>query len=343
MPRLFSRTTAAAALIGAAVTAGILLLAAPRSSSTTRATFAPPATTSSGGGSGTTSHSATLTASQVYRRDSGGVVAIQASSPTQQDTGTGVVISNSGLIVTNDHVISGAASITVSPGTSSTTTRTAQVIGESPNNDLAVIKIDPSGLNLHPLTLADSSAVGVGDPVYAIGNPYGLDQTLTRGIVSALGRQISSPDGATINGAIQTDAALNPGNSGGPLIDSHGAVIGINSQIASAQTTASGQSGNTGVGFAIASNTVKSVATQLEQTHPGPSQAQAQPQTQQDQQQVPSDPYSQGSDPYSQQGNDPYGQGSDPYGQGADPNSQGGAGGQPYVIVPGDGGVAVGP
>ena len=339
MSRLLSRTTAAA-LTGAAVAAGILLLAAPRSSAP-RSTGS--ATTSSSPTTSTPTRSGALSASEVYRRDSGGVVAIQASSPGQQDSGTGVVISNTGLIVTNDHVISGASSVTVSPGSSSSTTRTAQVIGESPSTDLAVIKIDPSGLNLHPLTLADSSSVGVGDPVYAIGNPYGLDQTLTRGIVSALNRQISSPDGATINGAIQTDAALNPGNSGGPLIESHGDVIGINSQIASAQATAGGQSGNTGVGFAIASNTVKSVVSQLESSHQGPIQSQAQ-QAQQAQPNAGADPYGQGIDPNGQ-AVDPYGQGVGPYGQsgqGVDP-SGGGSGGQPYVIVPGGGAVAIGP
>ena len=333
MSRPLSRTIVAA-LMGAAVATAIVLVAGTRSSAPGRATSSQ--TTSSASSAKAATPSGGLTASEIYRRDSAGVVAIQAVSSGQQDSGTGVVISNTGLIVTNDHVISGASSVTVSPGSSPNTTRTAQVIGESPNNDLAVIKIDPTGLNLHPLKLADSSTVGVGDPVYAIGNPYGLDQTLTRGIVSALGRQISSPDGATINGAIQTDAALNPGNSGGPLIDSRGDVIGINSQIASAQATASGQSGNTGVGFAIASNTVKPVVAQLESTHPGPAQSQAQPQ--QDQQQLQVDPYGQGASPYGS-GTDPYGSG-----QGADPYGYGGAGGQPYVIVPGGGGqVGIGP
>jgi putative serine protease PepD len=260
-----------------------------------------------------------LSASDIYKQDSPGVVAIKASSPLQQDSGTGIVLSRDGLIVTNDHVISGATSLSVTVG-SSTTSRTAQVVGESPNTDLAVIKIDASGLTLHPLTLAQSSTVGVGDPVYAIGNPYGLDQTLTRGIVSALSRQISAPSGATINGAIQTDAALNPGNSGGPLIDARGEVIGINSQIASAQTSASGQAGSTGVGFAIASDTVKTVVAQLERTHAGAIQSPQQTQ----QLQVPG--------------------GADPYGQSTGPYGGGGADGQPYVIVPGGGGqVAIGP
>jgi putative serine protease PepD len=130
-------------------------------------------------------------------------------------------------------------------------------VGEEANSDLALIRVDPSGLGLRPLKLVSSSGVQVGDPVYAIGNPYGLNETLTRGIVSALGREISSPDGAKISGAIQTDAALNPGNSGGPLLDEQGEVIGINSQIASEASSGAGsQPGSTGVGFAISSNTV---------------------------------------------------------------------------------------
>ena len=104
---------------------------------------------------------------------------------------------------------------------------------KKPTSDLALIRVDPSGLGLKPLKLASSSSVQVGDAVYAIGNPYGLEETLTRGIVSALGREISAPDGAKITGAIQTDAALNPGNSGGPLLNEQGEVIGVNSQIAS--------------------------------------------------------------------------------------------------------------
>jgi len=208
-----------------------------------------------------------LSASAIYKRDSTGVVAITATSQTQTDTGTGVVLNDNGYILTNDHVVSGASSVTVAPGNAPKSTRTATVVGEDPDADLAVLKIDPSGLGLTPLTFASSSSVSVGDSVYAIGNPYGLDETLTTGIVSAVGRQISAPDGATINGAIQTDAALNPGNSGGPLIDAQGDVIGINSQIASEASTVDGsQPGSTGVGFAIASDTAEQVAQKIEST-----------------------------------------------------------------------------
>jgi putative serine protease PepD len=162
-------------------------------------------------------------------------------------------------------VVEGASRIVAGPDTSSSVTRTATLVGEEANNDLALIRIDPSGLSLKPLNLVSSSSVQVGDSVYAIGNPYGLDETLTRGIVSALDREISAPDGAKIAGAIQTDAALNPGNSGGPLLDEQGEVIGVNSQIASdAARTEGSQPGSTGVGFAISSNTVVAAVKRIE-------------------------------------------------------------------------------
>jgi putative serine protease PepD len=192
-------------------------------------------------------------------------VSIEAVSAEGEDSGTGIVLNEKGLILTNDHVIKGATSLTVSPGASSSETRPATIVGEEANSDLALIRVDPSGLGLKPLKIASSSAVQVGDAVYAIGNPYGLNETLTRGIVSALGRTISAPDGASITGAIQTDAALNPGNSGGPLLDEQGAVIGVDSQIASDAARVDGsQPGSTGVGFAIASNTVISAVRTIE-------------------------------------------------------------------------------
>jgi putative serine protease PepD len=201
-----------------------------------------------------------LTATQVYQRDSTGVVSIKAVTAEGEDTGTGIVLNDEGLILTNNHVISEATNVTVSPGKSSNVTRTATRVGQDADSDLALIKIDPSGLGLTPLKLVSSSAVQVGDPVYAIGNPYGLDETLTKGIVSALEREISAPDGAKISGAIQTDAALNPGNSGGPLLNDQGEVIGINSQIASDAARVEGsQPGSTGVGFAISSDKVAEV------------------------------------------------------------------------------------
>jgi putative serine protease PepD len=201
--------------------------------------------------------SAALTATQVYQQDAPGVVSIQARTAAGGDTGTGIVLNTEGLILTNNHVISEAASITVSPGKTSSLTRTGTLVGADPASDLALIKIDPTGLGLKPLKLVSSSSLQVGDSVYAIGNPYGLDETLTRGIVSALGREIAAPDGAPIKDVIQTDAALNPGNSGGPLLNDQGDVVGVDSQIASdAARTEGSQPGSTGVGFAISSNTV---------------------------------------------------------------------------------------
>jgi putative serine protease PepD len=209
--------------------------------------------------------STALSATQIYKQASAGVVSIKALTSEGEDSGTGIVLNDKGLILTNDHVVAGASSLTVAPKGSSTIARTATLVGEEANKDLALIKVDPSGLGLKPLSLVSSKSVQVGDAVYAIGNPYGLDETLTRGIVSALGRTISAPDGAKIAGAIQTDAALNPGNSGGPLLNDQGEVIGVNSQIASdAASVAGSQPGSTGVGFAVSSDTVAEAVKAIE-------------------------------------------------------------------------------
>jgi S1-C subfamily serine protease len=137
------------------------------------------------------------------------------------------------------------------------TEREATVVGTDPSTDLAVIDVDAPASELEPLAVADTDTVSVGEPVVAIGSPYGLEGTVTAGIVSALDRQIEAPDGYTISGAIQTDAAINPGNSGGPLLDADGRVIGVNAQIES------DNGGNVGLGFAIPGDTVRSVASQL--------------------------------------------------------------------------------
>ena len=223
------------------------------------------ATRSTGAGTRREVSTSAPTATQIYKQDSAGVVSIKATTAQGGDSGTGIVLNEEGLILTNDHVISEGTSLTVSPGKSSNLTRTATVVGADPNQDLALIKVDPSGLGLKALKLVSSSSVEVGDPVYAIGNPYGLNETLTRGIVSALGREIQAPDGTPIKDAIQTDAALNPGNSGGPLLNEQGDVIGVNSQIASDAASSEGsQPGSTGVGFAISSNTVSEVIKTIE-------------------------------------------------------------------------------
>ena len=270
-----------AAMVGAAVAivAVIAVGADVGSGGTTLTTRAAAAgsrvagasTTGSGSGSGSGAgtrrevSTGTLSATQIYKQDSQGVVAIKAVTAEGEDEGTGIVLNEHGLILTNDHVIRGATSLAVDASGSTGKTASAKIVGEEANQDLALIEVDPSGLGLRPLTLASSSAVQVGDTVYAIGTPYGLEETFTKGIVSALNRTIQAPDGASITGALQTDAALNPGNSGGPLLNESGQVIGVNSQIASdAARTEGSQPGSTGVGFAISSNTVASAIKKMQ-------------------------------------------------------------------------------
>jgi len=175
-----------------------------------------------------------------------------------QATGSGIVIDNNGTVLTNYHVVENAIKVTVSLEKGKTVD--AQVVGKDPSNDLAVLRIHPDGLTLHPLTLGNSSAAQVGDPVLAIGNPFDLERTLTTGVISALQRQITAPNGFAIDNVLQTDAPINPGNSGGPLLDEAGEVIGINSQI---ETGGSG-GGSVGIGFAVPINTAKSEIAQLE-------------------------------------------------------------------------------
>ena len=276
MKRLFLPIVTA--VLAGALGASAFFLASGGSSSrqsTTGATVSS-ATGSTVGARQEVSSTTTPTATQIYQRDASGVVSIKAITAAGGDTGTGIVLNGEGLILTNNHVIAEGTSITVSPGKSSNLTSPATVVGADANTDLALIKVDPSGLGLRPLRLASSGSVQVGDSVYAIGNPYGLDETLTKGIVSALGREISAPNGATIKGAIQTDAALNPGNSGGPLLNDQGEVIGVNSQIASdAASSAESQPGSTGVGFAVSSNTVTEVVKAIESGEGTPTQGQA--------------------------------------------------------------------
>jgi len=197
----------------------------------------------------------------IYSKDAPGVAFVQSSGVTTNSpfgsergvaTGSGFVLDRSGDILTNAHVVDGAQKVTVRLGASGSAVP-AQVVGTDNSNDLAVLRVDPSSVALHPLPLATPSSVHVGDPVAAIGNPFGFDRTITAGIVSALQRQITAPDGFTIQHVIQTDAAINPGNSGGPLIDAQGRVIGINSQIA----TGGNGNANVGIGFAIPIATAK--------------------------------------------------------------------------------------
>jgi S1-C subfamily serine protease len=218
--------------------------------------------------------SAVGTVNEIYRRDGRGVAFISAESDGGEApslnpfgepegggggvaTGSGFLIDTEGHVITNSHVVEGADRVEVTLGAEDTS-YDAEIVGTDPATDVALLKIDAPADRLHPLVLGDSSQVEVGEPVVAIGNPFGLDRTVTSGIVSALQRQIQAPNGFSISHVIQTDAAINPGNSGGPLIDATGSVIGINSQI---QT--GGNRGNVGIGFAVPINTARDVVRQL--------------------------------------------------------------------------------
>jgi S1-C subfamily serine protease len=219
----------------------------------------------------------TNTVNQIYRNDGPGVAFIESTEAPEESssslspfgeeessgggiaTGSGFLIDNEGHILTNNHVVEGATKVEVRLG-SSQTEHEAEVVGADPATDVALLKVDVPASQQHPLSLGNSAKVEVGDPVVAIGNPFGLDRTVTAGIVSALQRQIQAPNGFSISHVIQTDAAINPGNSGGPLIDSEGSVIGINSQI----QTGGGNDGNVGIGFAVPINTAREVAEQIE-------------------------------------------------------------------------------
>ncbi len=193
---------------------------------------------------------------EVYTRDGPGVVSVDVvSEELGAGGGSGFVLDEGGHIVTNQHVVQGAEEVSVRFANG--TREEAEVVGEDPSTDVAVIKVDAPGGTLKPLTLGDSDAIGVGDPVIAIGNPLNVGISVTTGIVSGKERPIPAPNDYTIDGALQTDAAINPGNSGGPLLDSRGTVIGVNALIASES------GGFEGVGFAVPINTVKGVVRQL--------------------------------------------------------------------------------
>jgi S1-C subfamily serine protease len=277
----FFRSSFGSALMGGAVVAVVgavlLLTGAVKSSgggtTTIEQTAAAPivSKTSEEGNGGNT-------VDQIYKADGNGVAFIESSIPPEESaeafnpfgesesqgggtaTGSGIVLDSEGHILTNNHVIEGADKIEVKLGESDKE-YTAEVVGTDPASDLALLKVSAPSSELTPLPLGDSSKMEVGDPVVAIGNPFGLDRTVTSGIVSALQRQIQAPNGFSIDNVIQTDAAINPGNSGGPLINGAGEVIGINSQI---ETGGNGADGNVGIGFAIPINTAKEVIKELE-------------------------------------------------------------------------------
>ena len=249
-------TALVSAIIGGLITALFLVVGVygleERSDNVTIKEVAPPQ-----GSSGTTVSDDGSSVREVYARDGRGVVSVDVAATTEAGPagGSGFVVDEAGHIVTNQHVVEGAEDISVRfvDGTR----RTAEVVGQDPSTDVAVIKVDAPREALEPLTLGDSDSVGVGEPVIAIGNPLNVGISVTTGIVSGIGRPIKAPNDYTINDAVQTDAAINPGNSGGPLLDAQGTVIGVNAQIASES------GGSEGVGFAVPINTVKGVVTQL--------------------------------------------------------------------------------
>jgi S1-C subfamily serine protease len=217
-----------------------------------------------------------LSINEIYRRGAPGVVQITTTSvrtvepdpflnpfgfpeeQTQEALGSGFVIDTAGHIVTNYHVVEGADEIEVS--FSNKDSVRARLLGKDPSTDVAVLKVDVDARALRPLELGNSDRVLVGDSVVAIGNPLGLERSVTSGIVSALHRPLTAPNDFTIDDVIQTDAAINSGNSGGPLISANGSVIGVNTAIATGNT---GARGNIGIGFAVPMNTVQSVVSQL--------------------------------------------------------------------------------
>ena len=217
-----------------------------------------------------------LTAGEIYKRDAPGVVFVRSQIvqrtqspfdfglPQEQHgeaTGSGFVIDKTGTILTNAHVVNGASKVTVQFEDKQSVD--AKVLGKDESTDLALLQVNPEGLSLVPLTLGSSKGVQVGDPAIAIGNPFGLERTLTTGVISAVQRTIQAPNSFEIDDVLQTDAPINPGNSGGPLIDGTGKVIGINSQIA---TGGSDSNGSVGIGFAVPIDTAKQIIPDLKQS-----------------------------------------------------------------------------
>ncbi|MGH2949132.1 MAG: S1C family serine protease [Solirubrobacteraceae bacterium] len=251
---------AGAASVGVVVL--VLALAGTFDDGDAGAQSAPPAT------SPAAPRTAPASVSDIYAQVSPGVVFVQANSGRgdlpfpgggQAASGSGFVIDDEGRIVTNEHVVQGADEFVVRFGEDGEPID-AELLGTDPSVDLALLKVDPADVEggLEPLELGSSEDLRPGDPAIAIGSPFGLEGTVTSGIVSALGRTIQAPNGFSISGAIQTDAAINPGNSGGPLLDAEGRVIGVNSQIRT-----DGGNANSGVGFAVPVDEIKRVLPDL--------------------------------------------------------------------------------
>ena len=249
----------AALLLGAGVGGGVGAAVAHETSSGSSAQ--PAAAASNQPVAQTTSSTAALyrkvkdAVVEIHARSAGQTTPFGEQTPGSEATGSGFVIDKEGHIVTNQHVVDGAQSVRVvfSDGTEVTAT----VVGTDPSTDIAVLDVDRPASELTPLRFAPTGSLEVGDPVVAIGSPFGLEGTLTTGVISAMGREIQSPNGFTIENAIQTDAALNHGNSGGPVLDTQGRVVGVAAQIRSES------GGSDGIGYAIPGDTAQRVADAL--------------------------------------------------------------------------------
>jgi S1-C subfamily serine protease len=265
------RSPFVSAAVGGLAVAGVLLAlgVTGRRTITTVIEEAPLATDAA-------SNAATgLTPYEIYQHDAPSVVFVRAdvdqavvnpfalstSQQTGVSTGSGFLVDRRGDILTNYHIIAGASAGEVSVEFEHGVTKVAQVVGQNPSNDLAMLRVSPRGVNVAPLTLGNSASAQVGDPTLVIGNPFGLDRTLASGIISALQRQMTAPGGFAINNVIQTDVPFNPGTAGGPLIDAAGRVIGISAQI---------ETGGVPVGFAVPSNTARALLPRLEGPAPAP-------------------------------------------------------------------------
>jgi S1-C subfamily serine protease len=256
----------AAGVLGGGVTAAALLgTGAAGNRVTSTVVQAPPLAASSPSATTETA----LTAREIYRREAPGVVLVRARSVQAESssldfsersenvaTGSGFLIDDAGHRLTGAHVVAGATDIRVT--FDDDTTVEAQVLGKDERTDLALLAVDPEGLPLHPLPLGDSGSVEVGDPTVSIANPFGKARTLATGVVAAKHQRITAPTGFAIDGVLQTDTPVTPGSAGGPLIDSTGRVIGVNSQIAA------GPDGENGIGFAVPIDTAKALIPRLE-------------------------------------------------------------------------------
>jgi S1-C subfamily serine protease len=266
----------AAALAGGTVAVIGAAIVGTGEHTTTIRELVQPAPLSSGNVS-QTSQDRPLTVRDIYDRDAPGVVQVTTTTKVklpqtdwfgnpfglpgtevQRSLGSGFVIDKAGYVVTNYHVVGNAQSVHVS--FSNNDSMKAEIIGKDPATDVVLLKVQASSRALKPLMFGDSDSVHVGDQVAAIGNPLGLDRSITLGIVSALHRSLTSPEGTPIDRVIQTDAALNHGNSGGPLLNAEGEVVGVSSAISTGGT---GGEGNIGIGFAIPINTVSDVVAEL--------------------------------------------------------------------------------